>query len=415
MVYFTTAITVVLVVSFLCSVFESVLLSINHAQIEALSQRHARAGRLLSGFKRNIDVPIAAILILNTAAHTIGAAVAGASYSSVFSEQTLWIFTIVFTIAVLLFTEILPKTLGVTLAPVLATPVAFGIRMLTFALKPLVLMSEVVSRRLRGGRAVPITSVEEIRLLAALGRNEGIVGTRTADMIVGATLLRKMRVQDVMLPRQKIVYLSATDDRDAVLHKLMDSRFSRFPFSPTDELDDVTGIVLARELMFWLHEHPDGPIDWSAVTTEPLVVPEMQRLDRLLRTFQTGRRHMAIVVDEYGDVEGIATLEDVLEEVVGEIEDESDEPERRLWRQPDGSLQVRASTDLRKVCTALGLSWSPEAEFTTLGGLIAEQLGRIPAVGDALDWRGFRLQVLAASGRRAELVRIVKMESGEEA
>lgn len=414
MVYFATAVTVVLVVSFLCSIFESVLLSINHAQIEVLTQKHARAGRMLSGFKRNIDVPIAAILILNTAAHTVGAAVAGASYSSVFSEQTLWIFTIVFTLAVLLFTEILPKTIGVTYGPALATPVAFGIRTLTFALKPIVMLSESISRRLRRGRAVPITSVEEIRLLAALGRNEGIVGTRTADMIVGATLLRKMRVQDVMLPRQRIVFLSAEDDREAALKKLMDSRFSRFPFSQSGELDDVSGIVLARELMFWLHEHPDGPIDWSAVTIEPLVVSEMQPLDQLLRTFQTDRRHMAIVVDEYGEVEGIATLEDVLEEVVGEIDDETDEPERRLWRQPDGSLQVRATTDLRKVSSALGITWSPETEFTTLGGLMAEELGWIPRVGDVLEWRGYRLQVLAANSRRAELIRIEKMTTPED-
>ncbi|MDH4110128.1 MAG: hemolysin family protein [Gammaproteobacteria bacterium] len=413
MAYFMTAVAVVLVVSFLCSIFESVLLSLNHAQIEVLSQKHARVGRMLSGFKRNIDMPIAAILILNTAAHTVGAAVAGASYATVFDEQTLWIFTIVFTLAVLLFTEILPKTIGVTHAPALATPVAFGIRVLTFALKPLVLLSETVSRRLRGGRAVPVTSVEEIRLLAALGRNEGIVGTRTANMIVGATLLRKIRVQDVMIPRQRVVFLSAADDRASALLKLTDSRYSRFPFSPTGELDDVSGIVLARELMFWLHEHPDGPVDWPAVTTEPLVVPESQPVDRLLRTFQTDRRHMAIVVDEYGGVEGIATLEDVLEEVVGEIEDESDEPERRLWRQPDGSLQVHAMTDLRKVCAELRLAWSPETEFTTLGGLMAERLGRIPVVGDVLDWRGYRLEILAASGRRAELIRIVKHETRE--
>ena len=135
MLIFITAVSVVLVISFLCSIFESVLLSLTRPQIEVLKQRGESAGQLLSSFKENMDVPIAAILILNTAAHTIGAAVAGASYQDVFDTGTLWLFSIIFTIAVLFLTEIIPKTLGVTYAPVLATPVAHGIRWLTTVLR----------------------------------------------------------------------------------------------------------------------------------------------------------------------------------------------------------------------------------------------------------------------------------------
>src|SRR5210317_2267693 len=142
MLIFITAVSVVLVVSFLCSIFESVLLSLNRPQIEVLVQREKRSGRLLAQFKENMDVPIAAILILNTAAHTVGAAVAGASYSNVFSSGTLWVFSIIFTIAVLLFTEIIPKTLGVSHATTLATPVAHGIKWLSRLLWPLVALSE---------------------------------------------------------------------------------------------------------------------------------------------------------------------------------------------------------------------------------------------------------------------------------
>ena len=126
MLIFLLAVGVVLVVSFLCSIFESVLLSLTRAQVEMTRRGHARAGRLLVRFKENMDVPIAAILILNTAAHTIGAAVAGASYSDVFGSHTLWLFSILFTAAVLLFTEIIPKTLGVSYAATLAVPVAHG-------------------------------------------------------------------------------------------------------------------------------------------------------------------------------------------------------------------------------------------------------------------------------------------------
>ena len=128
MLIFISAVAVVLVVSFMCSIFESVLLSLNHAQVELLASQGKPSGRILKAFKERIDIPISAILITNTAAHTIGTAVAGASYSEVFAPETLWIFTVVFTIVVLLFTEIIPKTLGVAYAKQLARPVAFGIR-----------------------------------------------------------------------------------------------------------------------------------------------------------------------------------------------------------------------------------------------------------------------------------------------
>lgn len=363
----------------------------------------------MAGFKRNIDVPIAAILILNTTAHTIGAAVSGATYSDVFDERTLWIFTILFTLVMLLFTEILPKTLGVSFASRLAAPVAFVIRTMTFLLKPLVVVSEYMSRHLRGSQILPITSVEEIRLLASLGRSEGAFGVRTADMIVGATMLRKMRAVDVMVPRRRVAFLCGTDTRDEVLKTLREMEFSRYPFSPTAELDDVSGVVLARDLLFWMHENPGQQIDWPSVVGEALVVPEGTLLEDLLKTFQSGQRHLAIVVDEFGGVEGIATLEDVIEEIVGEIEDESDEPVARVWRYPDGSIDARGGIELRRVCSMLGMDWSPEGEVTTIGGLVTEQLGRIPVAGDALEWRGYRVEVLAANLRRVEMVRIVPL------
>jgi CBS domain containing-hemolysin-like protein len=146
---FIAAVSLALIVSFLCSIFESVLLSINYAQVESLSQQGKRSGHLLKEFKQRIDAPIAAILITNTIAHTVGTAVAGATYEDAFSADTLWIFTIVFTTAILLFTEIIPKTLGITHAVRLATPVAYGIRVLAVALRPLVLLSGGLSRWLR--------------------------------------------------------------------------------------------------------------------------------------------------------------------------------------------------------------------------------------------------------------------------
>ncbi|MBT8137976.1 MAG: hemolysin family protein [Gammaproteobacteria bacterium] len=411
MLVFAVAVSVVLVVSFMCSIFESVLLSINHAQIESLDTRHPTASRLLAGFKRDIDTPIAAILIVNTAAHTVGAAVAGASYSEVFSPQTLWLFTIVFTLAVLLLTEIVPKTAGVVFTKALAIPVAHGIRALTFGLGPLVHLSSSISRALRGSRKQPVTSIEEIRLMAAVGRNEGVVGAQTAGMIVGATRLRQLTAADVMVPRSAITYMTASLGRDEVAQIIETSGYSRFPYTPTGDLDQVAGTVYTKEILHWLQANPDVEIDWQDLVHEPFIIPEGKALDRLLWSFQQIKRHQALVVDEYGGMEGLVTLEDILEEIVGEIDDESDPVTEQIWPQSDGSLHAHASVELRSLCRHLGIRRTPGIDAITLGGLLNEQLGHLPKKGDVVEWRDYRFEVLSAGPRRAERVEIRRIIS----
>ena len=410
MLLFITAVSVVLVVSFLCSIFESVLLSLTRPQIEVLVQREKRAGRLLSGFKENMDVPIAAILILNTAAHTIGAAVAGASYENVFDAGTLWLFSIIFTIAVLFFTEIIPKTLGITYAPKLASPVAHGIRWLTIILRPLVALSEKVSRSLRGDIEMPVTTSEEIRLLATLGRSKGAVGVDTAKMVVGATQLRYLHAHDIVLPREKVHFLSGEMNRTEAMEFVRQTGHSRFPFSPTRDLKDVSGVVLAKDLLYWLLQHDADEIDWDSLTKETLIIPPSVPLLQLLRTYQDKRRHLAIIVDEYGTVEGIATLEDVLEEIVGDIFDESDLPMREFQELDDGSFIVSGTIDLRKLSAKLAISWDPKIAAATIGGLVTETLERIPLTGDTIRWKGYQVEVLQADERRARLLHIRKSQ-----
>ena len=407
---FITAVSVALVVSFMCSIFESVLLSLSHAQVEVLVEKGRASGRILKAFKERIDIPISAILITNTAAHTIGTAVAGASYSQVFEPETLWIFTLVFTVVVLLLTEIIPKTLGVAYAKKLAKPVAYGIRALATVLRPFVLMSEAISKSLRGGKQGPVTSLDEIRLLATIGHSEGVVTQHTAEMIVGASELRKLAATNVMVPRQEVVYLSHDDSPGDVLKTINKSGFSRFPYSPTGDLDEVVGVVYAKEVLSELVDGVPERIRWQNLVHESIVVPETVALESLLKTFRQTRRHMALIVDEYGDFQGIVTLEDVIEEVVGDIFDESDLPSEDLWQRPDGTIRAFGTAELHRVCRLLDVDMPDDAEVATVGGLISEQLGRIPATGDALEWRGYRFTVVSAGSRGADLVSITKID-----
>lgn len=398
---FVVAVASALVFSFLCSISEAVLLSVRHADIERLG--NSRAGALLRKFKKEIDVPIAAILVLNTVANTTGASVAGSVYGNVFDPSTLWIFTLLFTLSILLFTEIVPKTLGVTFVGPLAAPVALGVKALTVVLFPVLSVTRLVSGLLRRGRAQPVTSLEEIRLLTVLGRAEGAVGARAAQIIEGAAALRKLRARDVMVPRTSVRVLSGQRSLEENLMVVRRSGHSRFPFSPTGSLDAVTGVVLTKDLLFHLH---DGALDpsWERLGSPPLMVSAAMPLDQLLLRFQNERRHMALVLDEYGGTQGLVTLEDILEEIVGEIVDETDQEQEALRPGPDGILVCSGRAEARKVLEAFGAC--AQFDSTSIGGVVADKVGRVPLRGDRIQVGGLLLEVVQASARRAERVRV---------
>jgi putative hemolysin len=387
-------------VSFCCSVAEAVILSITHAQIQTLGK--TRAATMLREFKREIDMPIAAIVASHTVAHTVGASVTGAIYVDVLGAETLWVFSLVFTLLVLVFSEILPKTLGVTFAKEFASPVAYGVSGLVFLLRPLLWITNLFARLLRPAGEVPVTSIEEIRLLVAFGKREGALGKRLADMMEGAARLRDLTAYDVMVPRARVVVISGEHSLEQNLEVIRQSGHSRFPFTPDGELDNAKGIVLVKDFLFLLREQKE--VDFAGLATPILVVPSATPLERLLRTFQEERRHLAMVVDEYGGAQGIITLEDVLEEIVGEIEDESDRVDQSIIRRSADVLVCRGLAETRKVFELFGIE--EETESVTMAGFVSELVGRIPRVGDAVERNGFRYTVLRASARRAERIEV---------
>lgn len=392
-----------LVVSFVCSVAEASILSITHAQIQSLGKTKAAA--ILAHFKREIDLPIAAIVAFHTVAHTVGASVSGAIYVDVFGANTLWVFSLVFTLLVLIFSEILPKTLGVTFAKEVATPVAYTTSGLVFALRPLLWITNIFARLLRGNQATPVTSMEEIRLLVAVGRSEGALGKRLADMIEGAARLRELTAYDVMVPRAQVVMLSGALDLEQNLAVARRSGHSRFPYSPDGELDNVKGVVLVKDLLFRLREGEHVVLD--ELVNPILVVPSSAPLEKLLRTYQEERRHLALIVDEYGGAQGVVTLEDVLEEIVGEIEDESDRVDPSIVRRSNDVLLCRGLAETRKVFSLLGIE--EETESVTMAGFVAELVGRVPRMGDSVERNGFRYTVLRAGARRAERIEVRRL------
>lgn len=391
-----------LLASFVCSLSEAVLLSVSHAQVQSLGD--SRTGRLMREFKRSIDVPIAAILALNTGANTIGGIVAGASFVEVYGEPFLWAFSLAFTVAILLFSEIIPKTLGAVHPQRFLVPVVHVTHLLTIVCAPLLWAMQGLMRFIRGSDK-PSTSLEEIRYLAALGKAEGALGEPTAKMIEGAARLKEITAYDVMVPRTAMTFLSGKKSIRENLRRVKDSGYSRFPYSRQGKADHIDGVILARDVLFGLYEN-DLDLDASAeiffeeLCRQAEFVSASVVIEDLLHRFQERRQHIAIVVDEYGGTDGIVTLEDVVEEIVGEIQDEFDRADRFIVERPDGSLLCRGRAETRKLFARLGLQ--EETEFVSLGGFVAERLGRVPVKGDQLRLGAYLLVVERATLRRAE-------------
>jgi CBS domain containing-hemolysin-like protein len=406
MLVFVVAVAVSLVFSFVCSLCEAAVLSVSHARIERLAQAGSRAGLLLRRFRQEPDRPIAAILVLNTVANSGGAAIATAEFENAFPGASPALFAAAFVVTVLAFTEIVPKTIGVHYANAVAVPVAYIVQTMAIALAPVLTVTRAISRLFTRKSAGQATSLEDIRVLTTVGMSQGAFGSITADLIHNATRLRETKARDVMVARDRIAYLSGKASTEENLLRLQRSGHSRLPFAPDGELDHVIGVVLAKELLLALRERTDP--DWQELMVPLLVVPETATLNHVLRRFQKAKRHLAIVVDEYGSTRGLITLEDVLEEIVGEIEDEGDTEDASMVQKADGSWLCRGTAELAVACERAGVA-APETQSVTLSGFLAEQLGHVPTAGDVVDHGGFRFLVTKANNRRAERVLIARL------
>jgi magnesium and cobalt transporter len=239
---------------------------------------------------------------------------------------------------------------------------------------------------------------ELIELLTATTEH-GIIDADALAMMEGALAVSETQVRDAMIPRSQMVVVHADSPLAEFLPHIVESGHSRFPVIGEDK-DEVVGILLAKDLL--PHVAPGGPpIDLAAVIRPAVVIPESKRLNVLLRDFRVSRNHMAIVVDEYGGVSGLITIEDVLEEIVGEIDDEYDEDEE-AFIQPSGDdrFVVQALTPIDEFNEAFGCAFSDD-DYGTIGGLLLAQFGRVPEFGDTVTLGDrFEFRVVKANNRR---------------
>ncbi len=320
-----TYLAIAIGVSFLCSVLEAVLLSINPSFAEQMAATRPRAGAQISKVRDRLDESLSSILILNTFAHTMGAAGVGSQAVQIFGAEWETLIAVVLTLVILYFSEIIPKTLGATFWRQLASPAAFIIVWLIKIVYPLVWVSTRLTRLFSEKEGDEITR-EEIIALASLGHREGILFSDESEYLANILKLREVRTENVLTPRSVVHMLSQNMTVSEALDHPRTRQFSRMPVYG-DNTDDIIGKVIKRDLFLAERSgHGDERIEKHV---RPIVrVSEKLPIQQLLDQFIKHRAHLFLVEDEFGQSSGVVTLEDAIETLLGrEIVDESDKVE----------------------------------------------------------------------------------------
>lgn len=321
---FIIAVSSALLISTMCSIFEAVLLSLSSSQVELMNETHPKQAPRMQAFKENIEQPITAILTLNTLAHTIGASVAGAAAVSLFGQQGLIWFSLFFTLSVLLFTEILPKTIGVNFSKQLAPYIIAPLYWMIIILKPLIILAQFATQLVPNSQKPHHISAEELKIIASLSRKSGVIKAEQETVIANILQLGQKKVRQVMTPRT--VTFSASQSLTIKEAAFMEEKWrmhSRVPVYD-GEPDNVTGIVLSQDVLMAAAIGQDD-LKLQQIMRPVHFVPETAPLDRIFIDFFERYQHLFVVVDEYGSVTGVISMEDILEEIIGrEIVDEFD-------------------------------------------------------------------------------------------
>ncbi len=393
---------------------ETALTGASRASMLRLSKQGNRDAELvfrLFGMRERL---IGALLLGNNIANIGASALATGIFTAWFGEVGVLYSTAVMTVVVVIFAEVLPKTIAINAPERISLLVARPMRATIFVLGPLLTVIEIVVRvlmRLIGikiGANQPILSpIERLRGAVDLLHSEGKVEKQDRDMFGGLLDLRELQVSDVMVHRTEMVMINADLQPEDLVREVLATEYTRIPLW-RDKPENIIGVLHAKDLLRAIRaaDGDTSKIDVSTIALPPWFVPEMRPVSEQLKAFRRRKTHFALVVDEYGEVEGMVTLEDILEEIVGDISDEHDVVVAGVRGQPDGSVVVDGSVPIRDLNRAM--DWHlPDEEATTVAGLVIHEARSIPERGQSFTFHGFRFRVLRRERNRITALRIV--------
>ncbi|MFN3347772.1 HlyC/CorC family transporter [Pseudorhodoplanes sp.] len=410
------AILLCLLLSFFFSGSETALTALSRARMLRMEKGGNPRARIVNQLIESRERLIGGILLGNNLVNIAASSLATGLLLVWFGPVGVVYATIAMTAIVVVFTEVLPKTIAINAPERIALLVSRPIRFVVTILGPVLIWIERFVRLLlaqfgmRVGESQPILAArEELRGAVDLLHREGGVEKHDRDMMGGVLDLRELEVSDVMIHRTEMITVCADDRPEIVLKAVLDAPVTRIPlWSRTP--DNFVGILHVRDLLVALQEAGGNlaKIDVVSLARPPWFVPTVRSLTEQLKAFRRRRTPLALVVDEYGEVMGLVTLEDIIEEIVGDITDEHDVNLPGVWPQPDGSVHVEGSVPIRDLNRAM--EWNlPDEQATTIAGLVIHEARSIPDVGQTFTFYGFRFGVLMKDRNRITSLRITPL------
>jgi Mg2+/Co2+ transporter CorB len=398
---------------------ETALTASSRATMARLDEHGNRRARIVNRLLEQRERLIGALLLGNNAVNIAASSLATGILLAWFGNAGLVYATVGMTAIVVIFSEVLPKTAAFNAPDRIALMVARPMQWVVRVLGPILMAIEALVRWLLklGGMKVGedqsvLSAHEELRGAVDLMHREGDVEKHARDMFGGVLDLRELEVSDVMIHRTNMVTVCADDKPADVVNAVIASPVTRLPMW-RDKPENIVGILHVKDLLRALHAHDGDPskLDIGALMSPPWFVPDTRPVSEQLKAFRRRRTPFALVVDEYGEVEGLVTLEDILEEIVGDITDEHDVEVPGVRRQSDGSVNVDGAVPIRDLNRVM--DWNlPDEEATTIAGLVIHEARSIPEPGQSFTFHGFRFRVLRRARNRITTLRIQPLPKG---
>jgi len=407
------AIVVLLMFSAFFSGSETALTAASRGKLRTQADKGNKGATRALQITEDSERLIGSVLLGNNLVNILATSLATALFTRLFGESGVALATLVMTLLVLIFAEVLPKTYAITAPESAASRVAGVIGLVVTLFAPIVAFVRVLVRlvlRLFGVRIDPDSQIlavrEEIAGAIQLGHSEGIVEKEDRDRILGALDLSERTVEEIMLHRSGIEMIDADDPPADIVRQCLKSNYTRLPVYKEDP-ENIIGVIHAKDLLREMHSEGDGSetsslgkFNLSSVAKTPYFVPDTTSLDDQMRQFLKRRSHFALVVDEYGALRGLITLEDILEEIVGEITDEFDPAaEHQIRQSEDGQFLIDGAMTIRDLNRAS--DWNlPDEEANTVAGLVIHEAQAIPVVGQVFAFHGFRFEIMDRQDNR---------------
>jgi Mg2+/Co2+ transporter CorB len=415
---FETALTVVAIVLLLLlsgffNLSETALTAASRARMHALDQEGNRQAALVNRLLGAPEKMIGAVLLGNTLVDVLAAALATSLGLELFGPAGVAYATGIVTVLIVIFSAVLPKTFAMAAADRVALLVAPFMRLAIVGLAPATTAIQFIVRQLLkltptkvDDAANILAAHEELRGTIELSEKEGTVARGDANMLGGVLDLRELQVLDIMVHRTKMETVNADDPPAKIIDDVLKSQYSRIPIWK-DEPENIVGILHTRDLLAAAAraEWDVAKIDIMSFALDPWFVPDTTGVKDQLNQFLKRKAQLALVVDEYGEVQGLITLEDILEEIVGQITDEHDTGDTAIRPQADGSVNVDGTVAIRDLNRHM--AWElPDAEATTIAGLVIHEAQSIPEPGQTFTFHGYRFEILRKSRNKITAIRV---------